>query len=64
MPSVAFWFACLYAFITASTGALLTALTQASGTVEPISRNTWLVILASGLSSAAVAGKAAWKTIA
>ena len=62
MPSVGWWLTCLYGFITAATGAMLTALTQLSGTTEPIATNTWLVILATGLASAAAAGKAAWPT--
>jgi hypothetical protein len=62
MPTAGFYFTCLYGLITGVTGALLTTLTQLSGTTEPIATNTWLVIVATGLSSAAISGKAAWKT--
>ena len=62
MPSVRFYFTCLYGLVTGATGALLTALTQTAGTTDVLATNTWLVIVATGLSSAAVAGKAAWET--
>jgi hypothetical protein len=62
MPPARVWFAALYGFITAATGALLTAVTQLAGTSTSIAGTTWLVILATGLASAAAAGKAAWPT--
>ena len=60
MPPAKMWFAALYGLITGSTGALLTTLTQLAGTTDSVATTTWLVILATGLSAAAVAGKAAW----
>ena len=62
MPPAKMWFAALYGLITGSTGALLTAMTQISGTTDAVAMTTWLVIAATGLSAAAVAGKAAWET--
>lgn len=61
MPTAKFYFSALYGLITGATGALLTALTQVAGTPDSVAPTTWLVILATGLSSAAVAGKAAWE---
>jgi hypothetical protein len=60
MPPASFYFSCAYGLITGMTGALLTALTQVSGTTDTVAMTTWLVIAATGLASAAAAGKAAW----